>query len=188
MLPAWALTWSHLPLFLPCTVTHMCHDMTGLAIMAGRLGDKTFCLPHARNACHGLDCLGTRVLGRCSGSSQVRSVPSSLEGGRFSCNPKKECMLYKPHTSSCHATGATTGACAACPGRKGCPTPKCAVIVPAKRGCHMPLAHQRCRLQLPFSQAAEVLAAAASVVDAVPDVTAAGLTSARGCWQKGRHF
>ncbi len=42
----------------------------------------------------------------------------------------------------------------------------------------MPLAHQWCRLQLPFSKAAEVLAAAASVVDAVPDAVAAGLTSA----------
>ena len=36
------------------TVTHMCHDMTGLAIMAGRLGAKTFCLPLAGIACHGL--------------------------------------------------------------------------------------------------------------------------------------
>ncbi len=42
----------------------------------------------------------------------------------------------------------------------------------------MPLAHQRCRLQLPSLKAAEVLAAAASVVDAVPNVIAAGLTSA----------
>ena len=32
-----------LAFFLPYTVTHMCHDMTGLAIMAGRLGAKTFC-------------------------------------------------------------------------------------------------------------------------------------------------
>ena len=52
MLPASALTWSHLPLFLPCTVTHMCHDMTVLAILAGRLGAKTFCLPpQGRIAC-----------------------------------------------------------------------------------------------------------------------------------------
>ncbi len=36
------VTWSHLPLFLPCTVTHVCHDMTSFAIMAGRLGAKTF--------------------------------------------------------------------------------------------------------------------------------------------------
>ncbi len=49
-----ALTWSHLPLFLPCTVTHMCHDKTSLAIMAGRLGAITFCLPLAGIACHGL--------------------------------------------------------------------------------------------------------------------------------------
>jgi len=41
-------------LALPCTVTHMCHDMTSLAIMAGRLGAKTFCLPLAEIACHGL--------------------------------------------------------------------------------------------------------------------------------------
>ena len=33
---------------------HMCHDMTGLAIMAGRLGAKKFCLPLAGIACHGL--------------------------------------------------------------------------------------------------------------------------------------
>jgi hypothetical protein len=39
---------------LPCTVTHMCHDMTDFAIMAGRLGAKTFCLPLAGIACHGL--------------------------------------------------------------------------------------------------------------------------------------
>ena len=32
----------------------MCHDMTSLAIMAGRLGAKTFCLPLAGIACHGL--------------------------------------------------------------------------------------------------------------------------------------
>ena len=48
------VTWSHLPLFLPCTVTHMCHDMTSLAILTGRLGAKTFCLPLAGIACHGL--------------------------------------------------------------------------------------------------------------------------------------
>ena len=34
--------------------TCMCHDMTSLAIMAGRLGAKTFCLPLAGSACHGL--------------------------------------------------------------------------------------------------------------------------------------
>ena len=33
----------------------MCHDMTGLAIMAGRLGAKKFCLPLAGIACHGLE-------------------------------------------------------------------------------------------------------------------------------------
>ncbi len=27
--PAWALTWSHLPFFLPYTVTHMCRNITG---------------------------------------------------------------------------------------------------------------------------------------------------------------
>ena len=43
-----------LALFLPYTATHMCHDMTGLAIMAGRLGAKTSCLPLAGIACHGL--------------------------------------------------------------------------------------------------------------------------------------
>ncbi len=32
----------------------MCHDMTSLAIMAGRLGAKTFCLAFAGIACHGL--------------------------------------------------------------------------------------------------------------------------------------
>ena len=48
MLPAWALTRSHLP------VTKICHDMTGLAIMAGRLGAKMFCLASAGIACHGL--------------------------------------------------------------------------------------------------------------------------------------
>ena len=35
-------------------VAHMCHDMTGPAIMAGRLGARTFCLPLAGIACHGL--------------------------------------------------------------------------------------------------------------------------------------
>jgi len=49
-----ALKGSHLPFFLPCTVTHMCHDMTDLAIRAGRLGAKTFCLPLAGIARHGL--------------------------------------------------------------------------------------------------------------------------------------
>ena len=44
-------------------------------------------------------------------------------------------------------------------------------------GAHMPLAHH-CRLQLPCPKAAEVLAAAASVVVAVADAVAAGLTSA----------
>ncbi len=48
----------------------------------------------------------------------------------------------------------------------------------AERGCHMPLAHQWCRLQLPSPKAAEALAAAASVADVVPDAVAAGLTSA----------
>ncbi len=42
----------------------------------------------------------------------------------------------------------------------------------------MSLAHQSCRLQVPCPKAAEVLAAVAFVVDAVPDVVAAGLTSA----------
>ena len=31
-------------------------------------------------------------------------------------------MLCKLHTSSCHATGATIGPCADCPGRKRWPT------------------------------------------------------------------
>ena len=35
-------------------VAHMCHDMTGPAIMAGRLDARTFCLPLAGIACHGL--------------------------------------------------------------------------------------------------------------------------------------
>ena len=36
-------------------LTHMCHDMTGAAIiMAGRLGTRIFCLPLAGVACHGL--------------------------------------------------------------------------------------------------------------------------------------
>ncbi len=35
-------------------VAHMCHDMTGPAIMAGRLGARTFCLPLAGIACRGL--------------------------------------------------------------------------------------------------------------------------------------
>ena len=48
----------------------------------------------------------------------------------------------------------------------------------AERGCHMLLAHQWCRLQLPSPKAAEALAAAASVADVVPDAVAAGLTSA----------
>ena len=53
--------------------------------------------------------------------------------------------------------------------------------VPSQRGfssCFMPLAHQWCRLQLPSPKAAEALAAVASVDDVVPDVVAAGLTSA----------
>ncbi len=54
MLPASALTWSHLPLFLPFTVTDTYHDLTRLAIMAGRLGAETICLPLAGIACHGL--------------------------------------------------------------------------------------------------------------------------------------
>ena len=54
MFLAWALAGSHSPFFLPYTVKHMCHDITGLAIMAGRLGAKTFCLPLAGIACHGL--------------------------------------------------------------------------------------------------------------------------------------
>ena len=58
-----------LAFFLPYTVTHMCHDMTGLAIMA--CGD---CLPWTHRS-------GTRYLGRCLGSNQVRSVPSSSDGG-----------------------------------------------------------------------------------------------------------
>jgi len=59
---------------------YMCHDMTGLAIMAGRLGAKTFCLPLAGIACHGL-IAQERVSRPLSGSNQVRSVPSSFDGG-----------------------------------------------------------------------------------------------------------
>ncbi len=81
MLPASALTWSQLPLFLPYTVANICHDMTSLAIMAGRLGAKTFCLPPRGDCLPWTDRLGTRFLGRCSGSKQVRSVPSSSDGG-----------------------------------------------------------------------------------------------------------
>ena len=36
-----------LAVLLAYTVTHMCHDITGLAIRAGRLGARTFCFPLA---------------------------------------------------------------------------------------------------------------------------------------------
>ncbi len=66
----------------------MCHDMTGLAIMPGRLGAGTFACP-LRGLIAWTDRLGTRVLARCSGSSQVRSVPSSFDGGwTLSLQPK----------------------------------------------------------------------------------------------------
>jgi len=55
-------------------------------------------------------------------------------------------------------------------------TPNCAAIVPPERGCHMHLAHQRCLLQLPSLMAAEMLAAAASVIIAVADAVAVGLS------------
>ena len=59
----------------------MCHDMTSLAIMAGwsalrqnvLLAPCEDCLPWT-------DRLGTRFLGCCLGSNQVRSVPSSCDG------------------------------------------------------------------------------------------------------------
>ncbi len=56
----------------------MCHNMTGLAIMAGPLGASTFRLPLAGTWTARL---GTRFLGHWSGSNQVRSVPSSSVGG-----------------------------------------------------------------------------------------------------------
>jgi len=48
-------------------------------------------LPVAGIACHGLNCLRARFLGRCSGSNQVHSVPPSSDGGwtPFPCHPKK---------------------------------------------------------------------------------------------------
>ena len=58
----------------------MCQDMTGLAIMPGRLGAGTFACP-LRGLIAWTDRLGTRFLGRCSGSNQVRSVPSSFDEG-----------------------------------------------------------------------------------------------------------
>ncbi len=57
----------------------MCHEMTSLAVGAGRLGAKTFCMPRA-GISKWTDRLGTRFLGRYLGSNQVRSVPSSFDG------------------------------------------------------------------------------------------------------------
>ena len=48
---AWALAGSHSPFFLPYTVTHMCHDMTGLAIMAGRLDAAQQIVGHTIASC-----------------------------------------------------------------------------------------------------------------------------------------
>ena len=67
----------------------MCHDMTGLAIMAGRLGARTFCLPWT-------DRLATRFLGRCSGTNQVRSVHSSSDGGWTIPKQQKNTYLAGP--------------------------------------------------------------------------------------------
>ncbi len=50
--PSDSMAIVHLPFCLPYPVTHMCHDITGLTIMAGRLG--AFCHPLEEIACHGL--------------------------------------------------------------------------------------------------------------------------------------
>ena len=72
----------------------MCHDMTGLAIMAGRLGAKTFCLPLAGIAFHGLSQHHIWSAGSLSASGATctsgkldprRLLPSDLSGdGAFS--------------------------------------------------------------------------------------------------------
>jgi hypothetical protein len=65
--------------FLPYTVTHMCHDMTSLAIRAFRLGASTFCLPLAGIAWPSF------------GLNRVRSVPSTSDGGwTIPLQPKKK--------------------------------------------------------------------------------------------------
>ncbi len=51
-------------------VTHMCHDMPGLGIMAGRLGDRFACSLRGMLAMDHR--LGIRFLGRCSASKHVR--------------------------------------------------------------------------------------------------------------------
>jgi F420-0:gamma-glutamyl ligase-like protein len=51
--PSDSMAIVHLLFFLPYTVTHICRDMTGLAILAGRLDTRTFCLPLVGVACHG---------------------------------------------------------------------------------------------------------------------------------------
>ena len=51
-------------------VTHICHAMPGLAIMAGRLGDRFAC--SLRGMLTMDHRLGVRFLGRCSASNQVR--------------------------------------------------------------------------------------------------------------------
>jgi len=64
--------------FVPYTVTHMCHDMTSLAIRAFRLGASTFCLPLAGIAWPSF------------GLNRVRSVPSTSDGGwTIPLQPKK---------------------------------------------------------------------------------------------------
>ena len=50
-------------------VTLMCHDMPGLAIMPGRLGDRFACSLRAMLTMDHR--LGVRFLGRCSASNQV---------------------------------------------------------------------------------------------------------------------
>ena len=48
----------------------------------------------------------------------------------------------------------------------------------AEGGCHMPQAHQQCRLLLPALKVAEALAVAVAVADVAPDAVAAFETNA----------
>ena len=69
--------------FLPYTVTHMCHDMTSLAIRAFRLGASTFCLPLAG------------IVWPSFGLNRVRSVPSTSDGGwTIPLQPKKNLKIH----------------------------------------------------------------------------------------------
>ena len=60
----------------------MCHDMTGPAIMAGRLGARTFCLPLAGIACHGLSSVGRPPLPARSAVGPASSVTWGVGSGR----------------------------------------------------------------------------------------------------------